>query len=69
MNMTIDETGANYAIKISLYMPQSKLLYQAILNADVALLRQKVIAINYGSLEKDLMRWRHLLAAWPGEAI
>ena len=60
MNMSIDETGADYALKISIYMPRAKLLYEPILKAYVSIQGLDIITVDYGSLEQDLARLRHL---------
>ena len=60
MNMSIDETGADYALKISIYMPRAELLYEPVLKTYVALLGLEIITVDYGSLEQDLARLRHL---------
>lgn len=60
MDMSIDETGADYALKISIYMPRAKLLYEPVLKADVAIKGLEIVTVDYGSLEQDLARLRHL---------
>ena len=60
MNMRIDETRADYALKISIYMPRAKLLYEPVLKADVALEGLEIVTVDYGSLEQDLARLGHL---------
>jgi hypothetical protein len=60
MNMSIDETGADYALKISIYMPRAKLLYEPVPKADVAIQGLEIVTVDYGSLEQDLARLRHL---------
>ena len=60
MDMSIDETGADYALKISIYMPRAKLLYESVLKAYVAIQGLEIVTVDYGSLEQDLARLRHL---------
>jgi hypothetical protein len=60
MNVRIDETGADDAIKISIYVSRAKLLYEPVPNADVTVQGLEIVSIDYGSLEQDLTRLRHL---------
>lgn len=55
MKMRIDKTGADDSLKISIYPPGAYLFDDFVLDTDVALNELKIIAIDDGSLEEDLI--------------
>ena len=55
MNVRIDKTRAGYPLKIGVHLTGARFFYASIPDADVALNGLEIIAIDYGSLQNELI--------------
>ena len=55
MNVRIDETRADYSLKIGVHLASARFLYDSVPDADVALNGLEIIAIDYGSLQNEFI--------------
>ena len=68
MDMRVHKAGADNALTVCLYLLCAKLADDSVPDTDVAALLQKIVAVDYGSLQQDLARFRHILKM-GGQAI
>jgi hypothetical protein len=61
MNVRVNEAWADDALIVSVHLLLAKLPNDSIPNADVTLQWCEIVAIDYGSLQEDLTRLRHIL--------
>lgn len=65
MDVRIDKARADQPLKVSINMSTAKLPDDAVFDSNVALLGQKIVAVDNGSMNQNLVISRHRLK-WAG---